>query len=291
MNIIILGANGMLGHSMLEELANAQNFNVYGIMRKEMPKFSKKFICIYEKEMLSDAFLTKIFEVYKPHILINCIGITKQKIESKNDMEVITINSLLPHRLNFLCQKYNSKLISFSTDCVFSGQRGNYTINDNPDPLDLYGRSKLMGEVHSEYALTIRTSMIGHELNFGKSFLSWIMAQKNKKIKGYKNFIYSGVTTRYLSKFIHAMIADNAYIHGIWQLSSAPISKFHLLHMINNTYNLKLHIQPDEAVCIDRSLIDNFPKNFLNKASRKWDIMIDEMHKHYLVNKGILYDD
>ena len=187
--------------------------------------------------------LINIFSSFKPDVVINCVGIIKQSDNSKHVLDSIPVNSLLPHRLSSLCRLLNARLIHFSTDCVFSGNKGSYLESDNPDPIDLYGRSKLIGEVMDQNTITLRTSIIGHELKSNKSLLNWFLSSQNE-IKGYKNAFFSGLTTLEVAKVIEKYILPNPDINGLFHLASDRISKYDLLSKISEVYNHKIRIIP-----------------------------------------------
>ncbi|HSK42472.1 MAG TPA: sugar nucleotide-binding protein, partial [Candidatus Binatia bacterium] len=175
--------------------------------------------------------------------------------EAKSAGPSITINALLPHRLAELCAGWGGRLIHFSTDCVFSGERGNYTEDDFSDAHDLYGRTKFLGEVCTRNALTLRTSIIGRELTQFRSLLEWFLAEaQSGRVKGFTRAFYSGVTTNYLAELIGRLITDHAQLHGLYQVTSDTISKFELLGLLRQAFNLECDIQPQEEFFCDRSM-------------------------------------
>ena len=177
----------------------------------------------------------------------------KQNLSDHNYLSTIYINSLLPHRIAKICSKFSIRLINFSTDCVFSGVRGNYTEDDIPDPIDFYGRTKLVGEVNYGNVLTIRTSFIGHQINSKYGLLEWFLTQKDN-CKGFVNAIYSGLPTIEIAKILNDHIIFNKKLKGLYQISGNAINKYELLSLINKIYGLKLIIEKEHEVKIDRSL-------------------------------------
>ena len=133
---------------------------------------------------------------------------------SNQSEDFISINSLLPYRLQRICADLGSRLIHFSTDCIFSGNKGFYSENEIPDPPDIYGKSKLLGELDFENTLTIRKSVIGHELISRNGLLEWFLYQ-NKFIEGYKNVIFSGTTVLELAILIEKYIIPRNELKGI----------------------------------------------------------------------------
>jgi len=258
MNILILGGNGMLGHMACRILS--KNHKVFATGRSPLNAKSPLFPLFSKNQWLSDVdawhwdSIVSAFEKAKPQVVINCIGVVKQLEEAKNPLISIEINSLFPHRLAALCGLSHAKLIHISTDCVFSGNKGMYTELDNPDPVDLYGRSKLLGEVSQNDALTLRTSIIGRQLTGTTGLVEWFFSQKNKTIKGYTKAIYSGLTTQVLCSVIETIITQQSSLSGLYQVASEPINKYDLLYDINKRFNLNITVQPDNWVAIDRSL-------------------------------------
>jgi dTDP-4-dehydrorhamnose reductase len=191
----------------------------------------------------------------RPSVLVNCVGIIKQREEADIPIPAITINALLPHKLAEWAGRWGGRVIHFSTDCVFSGKRGRYTEDDASDAEDLYGRSKFLGEVRTPNALTLRTSIIGRELSHFRSLLEWFLSQKGKTVKGYTRVIYSGVTTNSLAELVARVIEKHPALSGLYQVSAAPISKHDLLVKLREAFRLDIEIIPDETTVNDRSLV------------------------------------
>lgn len=280
LNVLILGVNGMLGNTLFRYFLNFQEYNVIGICRNVNDNL-KKFSGNIQSgvDVLDYSSLIGIFFKYKPDVVINCVGIIKQMDQSKNVLSTVPINSLFPHQLNLLCDLANSRLIHFSTDCVFSGLTGNYVESDIPDPIDLYGRSKLIGEVvNSNSSLTLRTSIIGHELNSNNSLLNWFLSSKDE-IYGYKNAFFSGLTTLQVAQTLHYYIFPNPNISGLYHLASQKISKFELLTYISEVYSHNILIKPDTSYFIDRSLNCSKLKADTGYQAIPWYEQILEMNK------------
>lgn len=199
MKILILGVTGMLGNSMFRFLSQDSKFDVCATARNNFARsyFSKDLsdklitnVDVENHDSLVEVFINKT----KPEIVINCIGLVKQLADANDPLKALPINSLLPHRLANLCKLANSRLIHISTDCVFSGKKGNYKESDFPDCYDLYGRSKFLGEVDYPHAITLRTSIIGHELAGNRSLINWFLSAEGQ-VKGFEKAIYSGFPT------------------------------------------------------------------------------------------------
>ena len=282
--VLILGASGMLGSSIYRYFQKRDNFDVIGAIRGNKAlqimksQGCREFINIIDaldEELIEDQ-ISKI----KPRFIINCIGIIKQSEASKRSIETIRINSLFPHILANLCTKYNSKLIHFSTDCVFDGTNGGYVESDLVNAVDLYGRSKALGEVDYSNHLTIRTSIIGHELCSNLSLIDWFLSQEDT-VLGYKNAFFSGLTTVYLAELLHDEILESN-IEGLYHLSSAKISKLELLKKIKEIYKKEINIEKSSEIKIVRSLDSNKIRKKLGLSILDWDLQLDKMHKEYL---------
>jgi dTDP-4-dehydrorhamnose reductase len=215
----------------------------------------------------------------RPVVVVNCIGIVKQAEAAKNPLVSIEVNSLFPHRLARLCCTKGIRLIHISTDCVFSGRKGNYTENDFSDAEDLYGRTKFLGEVSDEGCLTLRTSMIGRELETSHGLIEWFLSQGGKTVNGYKRSIFSGFTTNALADIIAKIITENRNLHGIWHVASEPISKFDLLTLVKQVYGLHIEIRPDDTVVVDRSLNADRFRQATNFVPPSWHDMIEQMYR------------
>ena len=281
--ILILGSTGMLGHQLFDFLK--KKYLVKGICRKKR-NFLKKFI---EKnnfitlDLQNLKALENIINEFNPDFIINCAGIIKQKTSKFNQENIFFINSSLPNFLSVLAKKKKFKFIHISTDCVFDGKKGNYKEKDAPNSIDDYGLSKLLGEVSSENSLTLRTSIIGHEIYEKNGLLEWFL--KQKKIWGYRNAFFSGVTTLELSKIIEKILKLNLK-NGIYNVASKKISKYQLLLLIKKIYAKDIIILPSSKLKIDRSLNGKFFKKMSNIKVSNWKKMIIDQKKNYSIKKN-----
>lgn len=271
----------MLGHKLMHSMS--QSFTVYGTLRRNKEEFLHhpimgKMNLIGNTSADNGKSIEDAIEFADPDVAINCVGIIKQLPEAKDPIKSITINSLFPHVLAQQCGDRGIRLIHMSTDCVFSGKKGDYSENDVPDAFDLYGRSKLLGELDEPGCLTLRTSIIGRELNSANGLLEWFLSQQGKKIRGFTNTIFSGLTTNALSDIIAQVIVKYPELEGLYHLSSDPISKFNLLSLIKNRFELEIEIEPDETVIIDRSLDSAKFRRETKITIPSWKKMIDELH-------------
>ena len=278
MRILILGASGMLGHRICQLLA--EQFEIWGTFhgdgtRYERHKFLPSGCSIPGVDAQNFSTVSSAIEKVKPDAIVNCIGIVKQRDEAKQVIPSIHVNALFPHQLADLCVARGIRVIQISTDCVFSGFRGNYSEIDAPDPVDLYGRTKLLGELNRPGCLTLRTSIIGWQLNTFSSLLSWFALQRNKHIKGYRKAIYSGFSTTILSQLIGDLLQTRPDLSGVYQVSSEPISKFDLLVNLRDILRWKdIVIDADEQFFCDRSLSSVRFSMATGWRPPTWDAMI-----------------
>jgi dTDP-4-dehydrorhamnose reductase len=220
-----------------------------------------------------DVLLDKL----RPGVVVNCVGIIKQRPAAKDALASITINSLLPFRLAAKLDEWGGRLVHVSTDCVFDGSRGSYSELDRPDAADLYGRTKALGEVVSPNAVTLRTSIIGRELRAHRSLLDWFLSQNGGKVSGYRNAWWSGVTTNHLAELIVTLISEYPALSGLFQVSSGRMSKNDLLKLIREAYALDIDIEPDDSVVIDRSLIGKKLEGAIGYRCPSWPSLLSQL--------------
>jgi dTDP-4-dehydrorhamnose reductase len=281
--ILILGGSGMLGHKVYQQLS--KKFETWVTFRnyksvKNLSISDDKYI-IDGLDVFSFPSVREAFNKVKPDTVINCIGVIKQLKDATNPKMSIYINSLLPHLLDELCTEFNSKLIHISTDCIFSGSKGMYTEEDISDASDLYGRTKFLGEISNTYCLTLRTSIIGHELNSSISLVDWFIFNKYGNVKGFKKAIYSGFPTITFAKELIKIIENHLDLSGLYQISSSPISKYDLLSIINKVYDCQMIIEPDFDFECDRSLDSIKYRKETGFQPVSWEEMIMEMYNDY----------
>ncbi len=262
--VLILGASGTLGNTMMRVFAENSDYDVWGTVRSgrvtsHFPDaIAKKIKTGIDVENF-DA-LVRVFTELRPDIVINSIGLVKQLAFADDPLIVLPVNSMFPHRLANLCALTGARLIHFSTDCIFSGAKGGYVETDPMDAGDLYGRSKYIGEVTQVNALTLRTSFIGHELETSHELIEWFLKQEGQ-IKGFTKAIYTGLPTVVLARLVRDIVLPHENLAGIYHVASAPISKYDLLKLVAKIYGKSIEITPDDSVAIDRSLnADRFHK-------------------------------
>jgi dTDP-4-dehydrorhamnose reductase len=257
MKVLVLGGSGMLGHKVWQ--AFAPRFDTYVTLRGDIASYAR--LGIFDESRVLSRVVVEDFESVKrafalthPEVVINCVGIVKQDAAARDAVPSITVNALFPHVLARLCREEGARLIHLSTDCVFSGRKGHYVEADPPDAEDLYGRSKLLGEVVYENCLTIRTSMIGRELKGTHGLMEWFLSEKGNHVRGFRRAVFSGFTTAALSELIADIIVEQPELNGLYHVAADPITKFALLSLVKEVYGLQIEIEADETFVCNRSL-------------------------------------
>lgn len=291
MKILILGVTGMLGHILYYYFNENKQYDVFGTVRCDynLEKYFNKTLLyrlITDVNACEKKSFENVIKQIKPDLVINCIGIIKQLKASYDSILSISINALFPHQLAEICSNHNCRLIHISTDCVFSGLRGRYAEDDFPDADDLYGRTKYLGEVDSNNVVTLRTSIIGHELGTKISLIDWFLSQE-EKVKGFSSVIYTGFPTVELASIINKYIIPDSKISGLYQVSSSPISKFDLLKLVAKIYGKEIEIIPDDSVKIDRSLKSDKFRKITGYTPPTWEELIYHMHEDYESRKDL----
>ena len=278
MKIIVFGITGMLGNVVFSYLSKTKGLNVIGFARDseklKLVKGKKKF---QESNLLAKETIEKIIFEFEPEVIINCIGLIKQDESSSQIHLSNLINNVFPNTLAKECSKNGIRLIHYSTDCVFSGEKGNYSEKDKPDCKDVYGKSKLKGEIHdNKNILTLRTSIIGHELNSNLSLLNWFLGSKGH-VKGFKKAFFSGLTNLEHAKILEKIILPNENLYGLFHLGGERIDKFELLNIFSKIYSHKIIIEPDTSFEIDRSLNCNQFNSVTGYNPPSWINLVREM--------------
>jgi dTDP-4-dehydrorhamnose reductase len=281
-HILVMGANGMLGHKLMQVLSSA--FRVTGAVRAHAATYANHPVLRQMSlvgDVQADSFesVERALSSVRPAVIINCIGVIKQLPAAKDPLPSIAINALFPHRLAKYCQSAGIRLIHISTDCVFSGLKGQYRESDVADANDLYGRTKFLGEVSHENCVTVRTSLIGRELETAHGLIEWFLRQGKKSIRGYTRAVFSGFTTNALANVIERMITKHPSLEGVWHVASEPISKFELLSLVKKVYGSDIQIEPDETFVCDRSLNADRFRQATGFVPPTWPDMITQMHQ------------
>ncbi|MDF1827001.1 MAG: SDR family oxidoreductase [Legionellaceae bacterium] len=289
MKILVLGATGMLGSTIFQQLFHHSQHQIWGTIRNTsnleyFPENAHQNL-ISNIDVLDHDALVHTFTQIKPDIVINCVGVIKQLAHANNPLTTLPINAMLPHRLASLCELTNTRLVHISTDCVFSGNKGMYVEEDISDATDLYGKSKYIGELHHyPLAVTLRTSIIGHEINSNYSLVNWFLSQ-HSDVSGYDRAIFSGLTTLEFVRVIHDFIIPHPELTGLYHVAAQPINKFELLSIIADVYEKKITITPDSALVIDRSLNAQRFNQATQYSPPDWTTLITAMHNGYINTK------
>ncbi len=283
MKILVIGASGMIGSTVLRVLSEKRDWEAFGTIRNvEVRHFfpaqiSERLVVGVDVEH-SDVLL-KVLDKIRPDVVINCAGLTKHKPAAEEPLVSIPINSLMPHRLAGLCKLVGARMIHISTDCVFSGEKGEYIEEDLADARDVYGKSKALGEVTYPNTITLRTSTIGHELKSRYGLLDWFLSQEGS-CKGYARAIFSGLPTVIFAQIVRDVVIPHNDLSGLYHIAAKPINKFDLLKLIANVYGKKIVIIPDDKLKIDRSLDAGRFYEATGYVAPKWKEMIKLMHAY-----------
>lgn len=284
MKVLVLGVSGMIGSTTFRVFNERHDWDVYGTVRQESVK--QYFVPQIAERLLANVdvanfdSLMDVFARIRPEVVINCVGATKHKTGGNDPLLAIFLNALLPHRLACLCAAANARLIHVSTDCVFSGRKGNYTEADFPDAEDVYGRTKALGEVHYPNAITLRTSTIGHELQSSYGLLDWFFTQQDS-CKGFKRAIFSGLPTVEFARVIRDVVIPQSNLQGLYHVAGPTIAKYDLLKLIADVYGKSIEIIPEHEFVIDRSLNADLFHAATGYQSPQWPELIKLMHAYH----------
>ena len=282
--VLILGGGGMLGHKAYQIFSS--KFNTYVTFR-DFERYEATELYRHEDVLDHvDAFdlpsVKRAIDDIRPDAVLNCIGVIKQLDFAKDHKISIYINALFPHLVAEVCESVSAKLLHISTDCVFTGEKGDYSEDDLSDAHDLYGRSKYLGEIANADALTLRTSIIGHELFSNVSLVDWFLTQTGDSVHGFTNAVYTGFPTVTFALELARVIEQYHHLSGVYQVSSEKISKFQLLQMVRDQYDVEIEIEPDAQFRCHRSLDSTKFRTATGFNPPTWPEMIAEMHKDYL---------
>lgn len=281
--ILILGGAGMLGHKMYQVLGSRFP-DTYCTIRGRTDEAALKRVdllqhdsVIPEVDVTEFDHLATLVSSLRPAVVVNCVGIVKQRDSARDAIPSITVNALLPHRLAAICETINARLIHFSTDCVFSGAKGSYVETDSSDATDLYGRTKFLGEVGEHPALTLRSSIIGRELTHFSSLLEWFLAQDGGRVRGYRQALYSGLTTNCMAALVGDLIEHHPDLTGLFHVAGPRISKYDLLVEVRDAFGLSVEVEPDDEVVIDRTLDAKRFTEVTGFVPPTWEEMVSEL--------------
>lgn len=289
LKILVLGANGLLGNTVFRTLFQNPSWNVRGTLRNAslLARFPSTLAAniIAPIDVTSRNRLQDLVDHFRPAVVVNCVGVTKHVPMGNDPIAAYKINSLLPHCLAALCANAQARLIHISTDCVFSGTKGMYIEEDQTDADDIYGQSKASGEVTYTNSITLRTSIIGHELSTTRSLLAWFLKQKSI-CKGFRKAYFSGVPTVTLAGIIRDVVIPNPMLNGLFHVASKRISKFDLLTMIAKIYQKEIQIIPEDSVIVDRSLDATRFQKVTGYEPPDWSTLVNEMHSDFVQARG-----
>ena len=268
---------------MIRVLSEKTDWQVYGTVRTESSKrfFNEDIagrlisgIDVEQHDSLTQAFIRT-----RPDVVINCVGLIKQLADAEDPLQAIPINALLPHRLARLCELSGTRLVHVSTDCVFAGDKGGYRESDPSDAKDLYGRSKFLGEVAYPHTVTLRTSIIGHELQSAHGLVGWFLSQQGQ-CNGFTRAVFSGLPTVALAQIVRNVVIPRADLSGVYHIAAQPISKYDLLKLIAKVYGKTIEITPSDQLVIDRSLNADCFRDATGYAAPSWPELIELMYTY-----------
>lgn len=273
----------MLGNAVLRVMHEKQNLKVFGTVRSSSASlfFSEEIAktIIAGCDVNDYDSLVKLFAQVNPNVVVNCIGLIKQLADVDDPLITLPINAMLPHRLANLCTLSGARLVHMSTDCVFSGEKGGYKESDISDATDLYGKSKYLGEVDYPQAITLRTSIIGHELQSSHSLVGWFLSQEGH-CRGYRKAIFSGLPTVVLAQIIRDVVMKHSDLSGVYHVAAKPISKYDLLKLVADVYGKSIEVTPDDCLVIDRSLNAERFNQATGYVAPEWIDLIKTMHSY-----------
>ena len=280
MRLLILGGSGMLGHQLWRGL-HAQH-DTWVTLRRPVADFAVHNLfdeakAIQLDDITDDTALERALGQAKPEAVINCVGLIKQRDEASDEALTLRVNAEFPHRLAKRCGEAGARLIHFSTDCIFAGTKGNYTESDPSDAADLYGQSKHQGEVADAHSVTLRTSVIGHELGTNLALLDWFLSQRGQAISGFTKAIYSGFTTLEMARIVDRILTQHPALSGVWHVASESISKFALLQLCREKLGWEGVIEPNDEFVCDRSLNADRFNQATGYTPPSWEAMISEL--------------
>lgn len=279
MKILVLGATGLLGNAMFRSLSKLAGARVTGSIRSLdrralfAPEHAAQLAVLENAEDATQ--LARLLDAAAPDVVVNCVAAGRPA--PADPLRSIQVYSVLPQRLSHLCRLANARLVQISSDGVFSGKRGSYSEDDVPDADDLYGISKLLGEISAPHAITLRTSIIGHEMQSGSGLLEWFLAQR-RQCRCYTRAIFSGFPTIVLADVVRDVVLPRPELSGIFHLATRPISKFDLLQLVASRYGKNIELIADDRDSPDRSLVADRFKSVTGYVAPDWPELVDAMY-------------
>lgn len=280
MKILVLGISGMLGNAMFRVLSENGGHEVWGTARSNAVQ--KHFAAPLASRVVAGVdvenpdSLAMVLEQIRPDVVVNCIGLVKQFLQAEDPLQALPINAMLPHRLARYCALLDARLVHISTDCVFNGARGAYRETDISNAEDLYGKSKYIGEVAYPHTITLRTSIIGHELASHHGLIEWFLTQAGS-VHGYRRALFSGLPTVELSRVVRDVVLPHPQLSGVFHVASAPIAKYDLLKLVAQVYGKVIEIEPDDSISINRTLLADRFQAATGYAAPTWPDLVQMM--------------
>lgn len=284
MKILVLGASGLIGHKLVQQL-RPRFSEVIGVLHgtREGLEHTGLFDADVTIENLNAEDweqVESILNAQKPDVVLNCAGITKRRPEVNEPRLAVAVNALLPHKIAHWAKGNNSRLIHFSTDCVFDGTKGDYTEDDYTSGTDAYGRTKAMGEVNDDHNLTIRSSFIGRELRVHSELLDWFLHQRGQSIGGFSKALYTGISTLEMARIVGDIIEHHSELTGLYQLSMpAAIDKYSLLLVFRDAFGLDVEIAANDSVEVKANLIGDRLRDAIGYQLPSWEDMVAAIAK------------
>lgn len=290
MRVLVLGATGMIGHSVFEEFGNDPNFETWGTSRGAPGSLGfvdrNRGRWLAGVTIMDPDCMNRTIEKVRPDVVVNAVGVVKQLDDAKDPLVALPVNALLPHRLAAACKMVGARLVQISTDCVFLGGKGNYSEQDRPDADDLYGRSKALGEiVDKAHVITLRTSTVGHERGSSHGLLEWFLSQ-GEVANGYSGAVFSGLPTIELARVIKDIVCPLQDLHGLYNVAGHPINKYDFLKLVAKIYGKRISIRALEEPKVDRSLNSKRFREATGYQPAGWPELIESMHARFKQELG-----
>ncbi len=279
MRICVLGASGLIGHKLVQQL-RPRFGDVVGVLHGT--REGLEHTGLYDADVTVENLQAEdwdqvegILSDVKPDAVLNCAGITKRRPEVDEPRLAIAVNALLPHLIADWAKNNNSRLIHFSTDCVFDGTKGDYTEDDYTSGTDAYGRTKALGEVNDDHNLTIRSSFIGRELRVHSELLDWFLHQRGQSIGGFSKALYTGISTLEMSRIVGDIIEHHSGLAGLYQLSMPQaIDKYSLICLFRDAFGMDVEIAPNDSVEVKANLIGDKLREAIGYELPSWEEMV-----------------
>ncbi|MCP3445668.1 SDR family oxidoreductase [Bradyrhizobium sp. CCGUVB14] len=287
MNVLVLGATGLLGNAVFRSLSKMQDARVAGTIRQEAARRLFDPALVERLTAVDNIEDTKrqadLFDTLRPDVVVNCVAVGRPA--PADPMRSVAIYAVLPQRLSQLCHRTGARFIQISSDGVFSGNKGAYTEDDLPDADDVYGTSKFLGEVDAPHAVTLRTSIIGHELQGGSGLLEWFLSQQDE-CRAFTRAIFSGFPTIVLADMIRDVVIPRPDLCGIYHVATRPISKFDLLLLVAEHYGKRIKLVADDRQAPDRSLVADRFEQATGYKPPDWPALVDAMYRDKFSSVG-----